>query len=80
MFLAGREISLFDPLDYKYKIVDWMVGEVLDFDRNDIILTYDIRFMIIAFYLQLKTLIGFLCRRGLNSNILFDEQKLYQLN
>ena len=57
-----------------------MVGEVLDFDKNDIILTYDIRSMIIAFYLQLKTLIGFLCRRGLNSNILFDNKKLYQLN
>ena len=85
MFLAGREISLFDPLDYKYKIVDWMVGEVLDFDRNDIILIYDIliydiRSMIIVFYLKLKTLIGFLCRWGLNSNILFDDKKLYQLN
>ena len=49
LFLTRREIALFDPLDYKYKIVDWMVGEVLDFDRNDIILTYDIRSMIIGF-------------------------------
>mgnify|MGYP000869533103 CR=1 FL=1 len=80
LFLTGREIALFDPLDYKYKIVDWMVGEVLDFDSNDVILTYGIRFMIIAFYLQLKIPIGFLYRRGLNSNILFDDKNLNQLN
>ena len=74
MFLAGRGISLFDPLDYKYKIVDWIVGEVLDFDRNDIIFTYGIRSMIIAFYLQLKTPIGFLRRQSLNSRLLFDDK------
>ena len=74
MFLAVREIALFDPLDYKYKIVDWIVGEVLDFDRNDIIFTYGIRSMIIAFYLQLKTPIGFLRRQSLNSRLLFDDK------
>ena len=70
MFLAVREIALFDPLDYKYKIV----GEVLDFDRNDIIFTYGIRSMIIVFYLQLKTPIDFLCRQSLNSKLLFDDK------
>ena len=74
MFLAVREIALFDPLDYKYKIVDWIVGEVLDFDRNDIIFTYGIRSMIIAFYLQLKTPIDFLCKQSLNSKLLFDDK------